>query len=169
MASQCPDEFGVFIDFIGIRDMAELTGMDQCSDLRDFGIERDAIALAEARGLCIAGSSTSAEPAPIVAEPEQSNYWPEGGLGWNEARDYAGSYQRVCGPLKGVRGSEDGVFVNIGADYPSGDRFTFVIWGDWWLEPIDSDAVICAEGEIYLYGGVGQMEFRAPDALEIWQ
>ncbi len=68
-----------------------------------------------------------------------------------------------------IRGTEDGVFVNVGQDYPSSERFTFVIWGDWWLDRIPDDAVLCATGEIYLYDGVGQIELGDPGEIEIWR
>jgi len=94
--------------------------------------------------------------------------WPEGGLGWVEAGGHVGTTQRVCGPLMSVRETADGTFVNVGRDYPSADRFTFIFW-DIYLQPIESDATICGRGDIYLYDGVTQMEMYSASALEIWQ
>lgn len=90
-------------------------------------------------------------------------------MGWDVARQYAGTVQRVCGPLMSVRETSDGTFINVGRDYPSADRFTFIFW-DMYLEPIPSDAVVCGTGEIYLYEGVvAQIEMWDPSALEIWR
>lgn len=90
-------------------------------------------------------------------------------MGWDVAHQYAGTVQRVCGPLMSVRETGDGTFVNVGRDYPSADRFTFIFW-DIYLQPIPSGSVICGTGEIYLYEGVvAQMEMWDPAALEIWR
>lgn len=66
------------------------------------------------------------------------------------------------------RETADGTFVNVGRDYPSADRFTFVFW-DIHLEPIASGTTVCGQGEIYLYEGVAQMEMRDPGAFEHWE
>ncbi|MGA1827541.1 hypothetical protein [Microbacterium sp.] len=67
-----------------------------------------------------------------------------------------------------ARQTDDGTFVNVGQDYPSADRFTFIFW-DLSLDPIDAGATLCGSGEIYLYDGVAQMEMGDPGALEIWR
>jgi len=111
-----------------------------------------------------------APPAPATpADPPATDPYPEGGMGWDVARQYAGTVQRVCGPLMSVRETADGTFVNVGRDYPSADRFTFIFW-DTYLQPIPSDAMVCGTGEIYLYEGVvAQIEMWDPAALEIWR
>ena len=70
-----------------------------------------------------------------AAETAVGSEWPDGGLGWDRAREHAGTVQRVCGPLMSVRDTDDGTFVNVGRDYPAADRFTFIFW-DIYLEPI---------------------------------
>ena len=64
--------------------------------------------------------------------------------------------------------TDDGTFVNVGQDYPSASRFTFIFW-DTYLEPIDPGATICGSGGIYLYEGVAQIEMWDTAALEIWR
>lgn len=112
----------------------------------------------------------ASDPAPAApAAPPAPDPYPEGGMGWDVARQYAGTVQRVCGPLMSIRETGDGTFVNVGRDYPSADRFTFIFW-DIYLEPIPPDAMICGTGEIYLYEGiVAQMEMWDPTELEIWR
>jgi len=101
---------------------------------------------------------------------DEESWWPDGGLGWNEAGAHAGEVQRVCGPMRSIRNTGDAVFYNVGRDYPSADRFAFVLWGDWWVEPIATDATICSTGAIYLYDGVvAQIEIGAPEDIEIWE
>ncbi len=158
LSRNCSVEYDIATDYFSTSGSARQFGPDTCESWREYDIRPEAIELLREDGLCTDGAGAPAESS-----------WPEGGLGWNEARDLAGTSQRVCGPLASVRGTDDGVFVNIGRDYPSPDRFTFVIWGDWWLDPLPSDAVICAVGEIYLYGGVAQVELGSPGELEIWQ
>jgi len=67
-----------------------------------------------------------------------------------------------------ARETADGTFVNVGRDYPSAERFTFIFW-DISLQPIAPGATICGRGEIYLYNGVAQMEMFDPRDLEIWR
>lgn len=158
MYRSCPTEYKVYTDYIEIVVGTIEQGMQSCDHWRTPEIGDESVRLLREDGLC------SVEP---VAPPKPT--WPDGGLGWDEARSHAGSWQRVCGPLKSVRVLDYGVFVNIGLDYPSADRFTFVIWGDWWLEPIPVSSTICASGNIYLYEGVvTQIELGHPNELEIW-
>lgn len=150
-------------DCVGLEERigAELLGM-----LESYG-ECDGVPLADGYepSDAPAAKPTSAAPTPVgEAQPA----WPGGAaVAWNEAAAHVGTMQRVCGPLRSVRTTEDGTFVNIGKDYPSADRFTFIFWGIV-LDPIDSGSVICGRGEIYLYeGAVAQMEMQDPGALEI--
>lgn len=158
MYKSCPDEYKIYTDYIEIVIGTIEQGMQSCDHWRTPEIGEESVRLLREDGLC------SFEP---VAPPKPT--WPDGGLGWDEARSYAGSWQRVCGPLKSVRALDYGLFVNIGLDYPSNDRLTFVIWGDWWLESIPASSTICASGNIYLYEGVvAQIELGHPNELEIW-
>lgn len=110
---------------------------------------------------------TSPNTRRVDAAPVEET-WPEGGLGWNQAHEYGGSIERVCGPLRSKRPTGWGIFVNVGHDYPSSKRFTFITWGDWWMDPLPSGSTICAAGNIYLYEGVPQIELSDPGQLEIW-
>lgn len=163
LSENCSDAYDIAVDYISAPTDAAYR-IESCDELLDYGVRSEAVDLLAEDGTCTFEGATplSAPPAPV--EPA----WPEGGLGWNEARSHAGSVQRVCGPLMSVRDTEDGTFVNVGQDYPSIDRFTFVFW-DIYLEPISPDAVICGTGEIYLYDGVAQLEMWDPTALEIWR
>lgn len=120
------------------------------------------------------GSGGWGSTAYQAAEPAQdarpaSVGWPEGGLGWDQAGEYAGTYQRVCGPLTSMRNTYDGAFVNVGRDYPHSGRFTFILWG-YELQPLPRGATICASGSIYIYEGTtAQIELGSPAELEIWE
>lgn len=158
LTRNCSTEYDIATDYFGISSDSENLGIEACTYWEQYRIHPEAIALLKSDGLC-----TDDPPAP---PPEPS--WPEDGLGWNHAHDYVDTYQRVCGPMKSSRVTYDGIFVNVGQDYPSSDRFTFIIWGDWWMDPIAPDAIICASGNIYLYEGVTQMELGHPNEFEIW-
>ncbi|MCS4485122.1 hypothetical protein NXS08_06535 [Gleimia sp. 6138-11-ORH1] len=83
--------------------------------------------------------------------------WPvANAVSWSEADAYIGTSQTVCGPLRSMRGTEYGTFVNLGRDYPNPERFTLVYW-DTWFDQLPSNAIVCATGEISLYEGVTQM------------
>lgn len=166
LSESCSDDFDIAVDYISTpRDTAYST--DSCEELLAYGVRSEAVDLLAQDGDCTYGG---ANPPVAPAEPlsPAGTPWPEGGLGWDEAGSHAGTVQRVCGPLMSVRGTDDGTFVNVGQDYPSINRFTFVFW-DIYLDTIDSDAVICGTGEIYLYDGVAQLEMWDPTALEIWR
>lgn len=154
-AGDCAGEQKIATDYMSHAG-SELLKVEHCDELLGWNVRPEAIALLEEDGWC------SSEPTPaLVAD------WPEEGLGWDDARDHAGTVQRVCGPLMSARETADGTFLNVGRDYPSPDRFTFVFWGVH-LEPINMDEVLCGSGEVYLYDGVGQMELNDPAELEIW-
>jgi len=93
---------------------------------------------------------------------------PSGGISWNEAVGYAGTAQRVCGPLAGGGNSEDDVFLNLGRDYPDPRRFQIVIWDIGSLDPIDGGVTLCTSGPITLYNGVAQIELTDPSLIEIY-
>ncbi|TFB82283.1 hypothetical protein E3O21_01100 [Cryobacterium flavum] len=104
-------------------------------------------------------------PLPFAAAAEEQ---PGGGIPWNHAVDYAGSTQRVCGPLAGGGNSEDDVFFNLGRDYPDPERFQIVVWDVGDLEPIDGGVTLCTSGQITLYEGVAQIELTDPSLIEIY-
>lgn len=160
LSRSCRDEYEIATDYSGILANTQSFGVEPCTSWEQTAVRSEAIELLHADGMC-----TSEGIAPSAADPA----WPEGGLGWDQATAFVGTHQRVCGPLMSARTTEDGVFVNVGADYPAANRFTFILWGDWWIDPIEPGAVICSSGSIYLYEGVTQMEIDSPQALEIWR
>ena len=170
LRERCSVEHEVAKDYFDMVTATTTHGAQSCERWRETRLQEEAIALLEEGGLCSATPASPSSPkAPSESYWETQRSWPDGGLGWDQAKTHAGSWQRVCGPLKSIRETEYGLFVNIGRDYPSADRFTFVIWGDWWMDPISSDSTVCASGEIYIYEGVvGQMELGDPGEIEIW-
>lgn len=157
LSDDCSDEYEIAVDYVSNATDSAFA-IDSCDELLGYGVRAESVALLEQDGRCSFGLSE----APV--DPG----WPEGGLGWDTARKHAGTVQRVCGPLMSARQTEDGTFVNVGQDYPSADRFTFIFW-DLYLDPIDPGATLCGSGQIYLYDGVAQMEMSDPGALEIWR
>ena len=105
------------------------------------------------------------DPLPVAPAAEKQ---PGGGIPWNQALDYAGTTQRVCGPLSGGGNSEDDVFLNLGRDYPDPDRFQIVVWDVGSLEPIDGGVTLCTSGQITLYEGVAQIELTDPSLIDIY-
>ena len=150
----CSKEYGVVVGYLSARGEALTIGPGTCESLSQY-IASDAIALLHEDGLCADGGIVQAE------------LWPDGGLGWDVAQNYVGTRQRICGPLISLRNTDDGAFLNLGKDYPSPDRFTFIIWGVA-LEAIEDGATICGKGNIYLYDGVTQVELASPEDIEIW-
>lgn len=164
LRNHCTEENEIYQDVLAVTSHMYKTGEENCANLFIPGADIQAVYLLADNDICDF-SHSSDQKTQLNFEPE----WPDGGLGWDEAYEYVGTWQRVCGPIRSVRGADYGVFINIGRDYPSSNRFTFVLWGDWWLDPIPSDAVVCASGQIYLYdGAITQMEIAHPSDLEIW-
>lgn len=158
LSGNCSDEYEIAVDYLSNSTDGAFR-IDSCDELIGYGTREESVALLEEDGRCSFGQ---------VDAPADSG-WPDGGVGWNQAHEHVGTVQRVCGPITSVRQTDDGTFVNVGLDYPSPDRFTFVFW-DFYLDPIESDATVCGSGEIYLYDGVvAQMEMGDPGALEIWR
>lgn len=158
LTDTCSNEYEIAVDYVAHARESKFR-IESCDELLGYGIRSESVTLLEQDGWCSFGATP-----PVAAAPD----WPEGGLGWDSARAHAGTVQRVCGPLTSMRDTGDGTFVNIGQDYPSADRFTFIFW-DVYLDPIETGATICGSGEIYLYEGVAQMEMWDPSALEIWR
>lgn len=158
LSESCSDEFNIIIDYTGMKLSFNQFGVSNCTEWVSGNMHPEAIQYFREDGSCTDGGAPTPTPTS----------WPEGGLAWDAAGNYVGSYQRVCGPLASARVTDDGIFVNVGQDYPSLGRFTFIVWGDWWMDTIPSGAVICAAGNIYLYEGVTQMEIGHPNDLEIW-
>lgn len=168
LSRECNEEYDVAVGYLSAPRPGSVGYVDSCEELLEYRFHRDAVALLEQDGLCsftdYSDGPSGSSDSPSSSTPE----WPEDGLGWDHADRHVGTVQRVCGPLMSMRVTDDGTFVNVGRDYPSQDRFTFIFW-DYYLDRIDGDAVICGRGEIYLYNGVTQMEMSDPGRLEIWR
>ncbi|GAA1520869.1 hypothetical protein BJ978_002668 [Agromyces terreus] len=162
MSGNCGATYGVLIDYASARRQVDRLGVRECSDLAEY-ISLDAIRLLSEDGLC-SDSLDAAAASPDAPAPQQ----PGGGISWNEAVDYAGTTQRVCGPLAGGGNDYDDVFLNLGRDYPDPERFQIVIWDIGGLEPIDGGKTLCTEGLITLYNGVAQIELYDPSVIEIY-
>ncbi|TDW30354.1 hypothetical protein [Cryobacterium psychrophilum] len=113
------------------------------------------------------GEPAPAAPAPLPIAPAAETQ-PGGGIPWNQAVDYAGTTQRVCGPLAGGGNSGDDVFLNLGRDYPDPERFQIVVWDVGSLESIDGGVTLCTSGQITLYEGVAQIELTDPSLIAIY-
>jgi len=108
------------------------------------------------------------DSTPVEAAPPAESQ-PGGGISWNEAAEYAGTTQRVCGPLAGGGNSDDDVFLNLGRDYPDIGRFQIVVWDIGSLESIAGGATLCTSGPITLYEGVPQIELVDPSLIDIYE
>ena len=162
LSSNCSAEYGVFADYASMRGSVEQSGVDSCDSLTQY-IGREAIALLSEDGLC--SDDTAGSP---VDTSELANQ-PGGGITWNEAVNYAGTTQHVCGPLAGSGNSNDDVFLNLGRDYPDTGRFQIVLWDIGGVEPIPSGRTLCTTGEITLYEGVAQIELESAGQVEIYE
>ena len=114
-------------------------------------------------GLCSDGTAGSLVDASTVENQ------PGGGFAGNEAGNYAGMTQHVCGPLAGSGDSNDDVFLNLGRDYPDTGRFQIVLWDIGGVEPIPHGTTLCTMGEITLYEGVAQVELEFAGQVEIYE
>lgn len=132
--------------------------------------ECDGVPLADAYEM-----STTPEPEAVteptewpISEAPASPAWPGGAaISWNDAIDYAGSVQRVCGPQASVRDDAYGIYLNVGRDYPDASRFTIVFWDYEWVEGFAPGTTVCTTGTIIDYGGVAQIH-TSPENVEIW-
>lgn len=161
LSENCSDAYDIAVDYLA-NSTDSAFSLDSCEDLLGYDVRPEAVQLLAEDGKCGYDAITDAPITP----PEPA--WPNDGVAWDQARAHAGSIQRVCGPLMSSRETYDGTFVNVGADYPASNRFTFVFWNTH-LEPIPAGAIVCGTGEVYLYEGVAQIEMYEPGALEIWQ
>lgn len=162
LGDNCSAAYDIFVDYVSTKGMAEQFGPDDCDSLTQY-IGRESIALLREDGLCSSGTSGSLADAPAVENQ------PGGGIAWNEAVGYAGTTQRVCGPLSGNGSSNDDVFLNLGRDYPDPERFQIVLWDVGGVEPISYGATLCTSGQITLYEGVAQIELQSASLVEIYE
>lgn len=161
LSSNCSTEYNILIDYVSTKGMPGSSSSDSCEIYAQFAGE-EAIALLAEDGVCVAGAGATLPDVP----PAETQ--PGGGIAWNEAVSYAGTNQRVCGPIVGNGNSNDDVFLNLGLDYPDPGRFQIVIWDVGALEPITYGSTLCASGQITLYNGVAQIELRDPSQIDIY-
>lgn len=164
LSDNCDEEYDIAIDYISTASMAKgQFGPETCDFLLERNIHVDSVRLLRADGLCTDANSD----APQSNNPPQSQ-WPDDGLSWDQAANYVGTTQRVCGPLKSMRMSSDDVFLNIGRDYPDQRRFTVVVWDIGGVKSESPGLTICATGPITSYNGVAQIELRDLGPVEVW-
>lgn len=96
LADSCSDEYDIAVDYVA-HSAERAFGIDSCDELRSFGIRAESVELLEQDGRCSFSESTPA------VDPQ----WPNAGLGWDTAREYASTLQRVCGPLRSARETSD--------------------------------------------------------------
>ncbi len=84
---------------------------------------------------------------------------------------YAGTTQRVCGPLAGIGNSDDDVFLNLGRDYPDSARFRILIWDIGSVDPIPICATVCVTGRVGIYKGVAEIVLKPGDigSVEVYR
>lgn len=165
LTENCSYEYDILVDYTSARYSAQgMLGPDSCDELNQYLLP-EAIELLRAEELCTSRGAAAA--APVVEQPEVEQ--PGGGIAWTEAVGYAGTEQRVCGPLSGDGYSEDDVFLNLGLDYPDPERFQIVVWDVGGIEPIAYGSTLCASGVITLYNGVAQIELRDPSLISIYE
>jgi hypothetical protein len=161
LSRNCSATYDIFVDYASAKGMAEQFGPDTCDSLTQH-IGRESIALLSEDGLCSGGSTGSLADAPDVESQ------PAGGIAWDKTVKFAGTTQRVCGPLAGTGTSNDDVFLNLGRDYPDPERFQIVIWDVGGVEPIPYGTTLCTSGQITLYKGVAQIELQSAGQVQIY-
>ena len=161
LGDNCSAEYKVFTDYASAKVTVTRLGADECASAA-ARIRPEALALLRQDGLCTAGNSGPAGSTPPVDSV------PGGGIAWNEAARYAGTTQRVCGPLAGSGASTNDVFLDLGRDYPDPARFQIVLWDVGGIEPIALGSTLCTTGQITLYNGVAQIELHSASQVLIY-
>jgi len=161
LMDNCPRQYDAVTGFMSAKISIASFGFEPC-EVWPSRVGEDATALLRAEGLCESGGSSASGGG------SQSSGQTGGGIPWNEAINYVGSTQRVCGPLATLRTDEDDVFLNIGRDYPDTGRFVIVVWDVGALDPIPSGKTLCTTGMITYWQGIAEIELRDPSRIEIW-
>jgi len=160
LMDNCPRQYDAVTGFMSAKISIASFGFEPC-EVWPSRVGEDATALLRAEGLCEGGGSSASGGGSQGAEQ------PGGGIPWNEAVNYVGSTQRVCGPLRSQRPWEDSVFFNIGRDYPDPGRFTVVLWEVGLVETLEPGVTLCAEGLISSFEGVAQIELYDTASVEV--
>lgn len=159
MAAQCPVEQEVLVGYVSVRSAATVAGPRPCEELTSH-IPDEAIDLLWADGLCTGSGDAVADVAPVPAPQPDA-------ISWDRAAAHAGTDQRVCGPLAGSAVVDGALFLNLGVDFPSTDRFQIILWNPGQVDPISYGSTVCAAGRISMYGGVAQITFADAWELEV--
>nr|AOS95346.1 hypothetical protein [uncultured bacterium] len=93
-------------------------------------------------------------------------------VNWSDASAHVGSRTSVIGPVMGAnyarttRGAP--TFIDVGAKYPSGSRFSVVVWGtERSLFPTPPESAylgktVCVTGQVQMYRGVAEIVVAGP-------
>ena len=163
LSNNCSSEYEIAVDYSSTRGLIDQYDAQACSTLTQH-LRAEAMVLLAEDGFCSEALSDASVDAPSWAGGQ-----PGGGVAWSEAVSYAGSSQRVCGPLVDSGNSDDDVFLDLGLPYPDPERFQIVIWDIGGLEPIAYGSTLCTSGVITLYEGVAQIELYDPGLVEIYE
>lgn len=176
--SDCADELDELTAYLDAREVARAARND-CSDLeQQVGTEltRTLDAYGECDGVPlidryeldpvmhsdpVASTETEGASSPVAPVLPASST-----VAWDEALGYAGSVQRVCGPVVSVRGDEHAVYLNIGHDHPDQRRFAIVMWDVEYVEGIAPGSTACTTGPVVNYRGVAQIH-STPEQVEV--
>lgn len=117
-----------------------------------------------------ANRSSYSEPEPTYSDPR----WPTNNAEWlaiseadrwYNASGSIGTYGTIAGQVTSVKILEQGVIINVGADYPNPSRAQIVIWAEDWEEFLDfynsidpGYTWVSVSGEISEYDGVAEID-----------
>jgi hypothetical protein len=121
-------------------------------------------------------SPATSTPTPPSATTEPGDA-EAGCLRWNEAKNYDGQTQCVCGPVVdatyAAKSNGAPTFLNLGEKSSGPNRFTVVIWGDQRAnfetppEQLYRGKTICVTGRITLYKGIAETQAKSPSEIEV--
>lgn len=107
------------------------------------------------------------EPTNTLARPTNTSSLVRA-IDWRDAGDYLGQVVTICGPVVNAYYANQSpgspTFFDIGEAYPSPDRFSVVIWGEYRSsfpfapETYFLGRTICVYGEVEQYQGIYQIE-----------
>jgi hypothetical protein len=163
LADNCSNEYEIAVDYASSRGLTAVFDAQACATLTEH-VRAEAMALLNQDGFCSSNAANG-----LLDDPSWQGGQPGGGIAWSDAIGYAGSSQRVCGPLVDSGSSQDDVFLDLGLPYPDQNRFQLVIWDVGGLEPIAYGSTLCTSGLITVYEGVAQIELYDPGLIEIYE
>lgn len=114
--------------------------------------------------------SSYPDPEPTYSDPR----WPTTNAEWlavpeadrwYNAQDSIGTYGTIAGRVASIKVLEQGVIINVGADYPDHSRAQIVIWAEHWEDFLDfynsidsGHTWVSVSGEISEYEGVAEID-----------